>query len=52
MKTLQGRGKVCPNCGMRDTRPSRRTWFEFLLLPFLLCPYRCRVCGTRFWRLA
>jgi hypothetical protein len=52
MKTLQRKEKICPNCGMQDTRLSRRKLFDYFLIAFLLWPYRCRVCGIRFWRFA
>jgi hypothetical protein len=50
MKTVSIRGKVCPYCASQDTRRSRRNLLEFLLMAFLMWPYRCRVCGIRFWR--
>jgi hypothetical protein len=50
MKTLTSRGKICPHCRSHDTRRSRRKLLEFFLMIFLMWPYRCRACGTRFWR--
>jgi hypothetical protein len=53
MKILQRRRKVCPQCWSLDTRPStRRHRLEYLLRVLLICPYRCRTCGKRFWRFA
>jgi hypothetical protein len=53
VKILQGRRKVCPECGWQDTRLSaRRNRLEHFLAVFLIFPYRCRSCGERFWRFA
>jgi hypothetical protein len=52
MKILQRSRKVCPNCLAQDVRPSRRRWLDYMLLVFLIFPYRCRICGERFWRFA
>jgi predicted RNA-binding Zn-ribbon protein involved in translation (DUF1610 family) len=53
MQILQGRRKACPQCGERDTRLStRRNWLDYFLMVFLILPYRCRTCGTRFWGFA
>jgi transposase-like protein len=51
MKTLQRPRKACPRCKRQDTRRSaRRNRFERFLAFFLIAPYRCRMCGQRFWR--
>jgi hypothetical protein len=50
VKTMVSNGKTCPNCCSQDTRRSRRKLIEFSLMIFLMFPYRCRVCGIRFWR--
>lgn len=53
MKLLQWRRKVCPVCGLRNTRLSnQRMGFEYFLKMLLILPYRCRTCGLRFWRFA
>jgi CheY-like chemotaxis protein len=44
-------GRVCPNCGSPDIRPSnRRNALDVLLACLFLSPYRCRFCRIRFYR--
>ncbi len=50
MKARASSGKICPDCGSQYTRRSRRNPLEFFLMVLLIWPYRCRVCGIRFWR--
>jgi hypothetical protein len=52
MQTLTVRGKNCPHCGSPKTRWSRRTLLEFFLIVIRRRPYRCCVCGIRFWSFA
>lgn len=41
----------CPNCGIRDVRPSHaRGWLDALMSSFDRVPFRCRACSTRFYR--
>jgi hypothetical protein len=39
----------CRKCGAIDTRRSHRRLWEKPLSSFIL-PFRCQVCGTRFWK--
>jgi hypothetical protein len=51
MNILQRHAKACPRCRWQDTRLSaRRSWLEHFLTVFRIFPYRCRICGERFWR--
>jgi hypothetical protein len=53
MRSLQLGRKVCPRCLHHDTaRPARRKPLEYFLMLFLVRPYRCQGCGTRFWDFA
>ncbi len=52
MKVLQGRVKVCPNCSAQDVRLSRRRWFDYFVIVFLILPYRSGTCVKRFWPFA
>ena len=41
----------CPNCLMRDIRPSFQKGFQDTVFRLFSCmPYRCRACETRFYR--
>ncbi|MBZ5585335.1 MAG: hypothetical protein LAQ30_24660 [Acidobacteriia bacterium] len=41
----------CPSCGNREARPSqmRRPVMDSVMQLLRLAPYRCRVCGLRFY---
>ncbi len=40
----------CPNCGGSEVHPSQlRRMMDGLMRVFGLIPYRCRVCGLRFF---
>jgi CheY-like chemotaxis protein len=45
-------GRLCPNCGSPEIRPSnRRNALDVLLACVFLAPFRCRVCRDRFYRI-
>ena len=45
--------RKCPNCWMRDVKRTKAiSRPEYVLRFFLISPYRCSICGTRFWRFA
>lgn len=51
VRRLAVTGRVCPNCGSPDIRPSnRRNALDVLLACLFLSPYRCRFCRIRFYR--
>jgi len=40
----------CPSCGVRDARASStRTLRDYLFALFSCEPFRCRMCGSRFY---
>lgn len=51
VRKLAVTGRSCANCGSPRIRPSyRRNALDILLACLLLSPFRCRVCGLRFYR--
>jgi|ERR1700678_2745696 CheY-like chemotaxis protein len=51
VRRLAVTGRVCPNCGSPDIRPSnRRNALDVVLACLFLSPYRCRFCRIRFYR--
>jgi hypothetical protein len=47
---LKLRRPRCPHCWrIEDVAPARLKWWDILLLPLLLWPFRCGCCNLRFY---